>query len=112
MALDTPAVRQRLQQFDFTSLFTQELGWDFPGPALTIQAGGHSFSLQPVADKRGVRVFACTSSPGAQVPDYATRRLIEKQVGKSAFEHLIIFADSARTTQIWQWVARHARLRN
>ena len=34
------------------------------------------------------------------------RRKIEKQVTKSAYEHLIIFIDEAKTTQIWQWVAR------
>jgi len=41
-----------------------------------------------------------------RIPDHATRRKIEKQVTKSAYEHLIIFVDEAKTTQIWQWVAR------
>lgn len=57
MNLDIPAVRQRLKQFDFAALFTQELGWDFPGPRLSVRVDGKEFSLQPVADKRGVRVF-------------------------------------------------------
>ena len=43
--------------------------------------------------------------PG-QHPRLRSRRKIEKQVTKSAYEHLIIFIDPAKTTQIWQWVAR------
>ena len=36
------------------------------------------------------------------------RRKIESQVAKSAFEHLIIFVDEERATQIWQWVKRES----
>ena len=105
MALDVPAVRQRLLQFDFSSLFTQELGWDFPGPGLQIEVDGVIFKLVGVADKRGVRVFAC-QSPDGKIPDYDYRRKIEKAAMKLAFEHLIIFVDDAKSKQIWQWVAR------
>jgi hypothetical protein len=59
-----------------------------------------------VAHKRGVQILKCQPGAHGQVPDYATRRKIEKQVTKSAYEHLIIFVDEAKTTQIWQWVAR------
>ncbi len=105
MPLDVPAVRQRLRQFDFSSLFTQELGWDFPSPGLQIEINRVVYKLDGVADKRRVRVFAC-HAPDGTIPDYGLRRKIEKEVTKSAFEHLIIFVDDAKTTQIWQWVAR------
>jgi hypothetical protein len=34
------------------------------------------------------------------------RRKIEQQVIKTAHEHLVIFTDHGKTTQIWQWVKR------
>jgi hypothetical protein len=105
MLHDIPAVRQRLRKFDFTSLFTQELGWDFPGPPLTVHVKEQSFALQPVAKKRGVQVLLYRAEPESPLPDYATRRAIHKAVRKSAHEHLLIFVDSAQSVQIWQWVA-------
>ena len=39
-------------------------------------------------------------------PDYATRRKIQKQVAKYSHEHLIIYTDAEKTTQVWQWVKR------
>ena len=40
------------------------------------------------------------------IPDYATRRKIQREVAKSVHEHLIIYTDAEQTTQIWQWVKR------
>jgi len=53
-------------------------------------------------------MVAFIGAPNAQgrVPDYTLRRKIERQTAKSAHEHLIIFTDSAKTTQVWQWVKR------
>src|SRR5207248_10320584 len=36
----------------------------------------------------------------------ATRRKIERIVSKAIHEHLLIFVDSHKTTQVWQWVKR------
>ena len=48
------------------------------------------------------------SQPAAdgRIPDYATRRKIQKQVAKSVHEHFIIYTDAEKTTDIWQWVKR------
>ena len=40
------------------------------------------------------------------MPDYATRRKIERQVTKTSHEHFIIYFDTDQTRQIWQWVKR------
>lgn len=113
MPLDIPAVRERLKTFNFVSLFTQELGWDFPATPrvpLKIVVKEKSFELQTIAQKRGVPVYQHQTAVGEDFPDYATRRAIHKEVRKSAHEHLIIFVDARRTTQIWQWVAyRHGQ---
>ncbi len=52
-----------------------------------------------------VAFLHCPSNPRG-LPDYSTRRKIERQVAKSVFEHLLIYIDGAKTTQIWQWVKR------
>jgi hypothetical protein len=106
MNIDKPAVRERLRDFNFSALFTQELGWDFPATNLTVSVAGQNYSLLSMAQKRGVQILQCLPGVDGRVPDHATRRKIEKQVTKSAYEHLLIFVDEAKTTQIWQWVAR------
>jgi hypothetical protein len=106
MNIDKPAVRDRLKTFNFSALFTQELGWDFPAANLTVSVAGQTYSLRSVAQKRGVQILHCQPGPDGRVPDHATRRMIEKQVTKSAYEHLLIFTDEGKTTQVWQWVAR------
>ena len=40
------------------------------------------------------------------IPASATRQKIERQVAQRVHEHLIIFINDAKTTQIWQWVKR------
>src|SRR5271157_322407 len=106
MDIDKPAIRERLRKFDFTGVFTQELGWDFPAAKVTVSVAGQGYALLSVAQKRRIQVLQCPPGADGRIPDHATRRKIEKQVTKSAYEHLIIFVDAAKTTQIWQWVAR------
>ena len=101
MDIDKPAIRERLQKFDLTGVFTQELGWDFPAAKVTVSVAGQGYPLLSVAEKRGIQVLQCPPGADGHVPDHATRRKIEKQVTKSAYEHLIIFVDEAKSTQIW-----------
>src|ERR671924_129359 len=104
MPLDPTRVRQHLRNFDLRRLFIEELGWDHHVGSLDVMVDGHSYSLDTVAQKRGFVVYRC----GGQIPDYSTRRKIERQVGKSVHEHLIIYTDSDNSFQIWQWVKREA----
>jgi hypothetical protein len=103
MAIDRGQATIHLRAFDFAKLFIEELGWDRPQSRQPeqIEAGGAQYALTPVADKRGVRIFHCDA-----VPERSTRQRIEREITKRAYEHLIIFTDTARTKQIWQWVAR------
>ncbi len=50
--------------------------------------------------------FEYVTPAGERLPDHAIRRKIEHQAAKSAHEHLIVFTDADRTTQVWQWVKR------
>src|SRR5207244_1734971 len=71
---------------------------------LSILIDNRTFELSAVAEKRGMAAFVCECD-GA-LPDYNVRRKIERQVAKSAHEHFVIFIDTAKTRQIWQWVKR------
>lgn len=106
MPIDRKAVQDRLKKFDFSGLFTQELGWDWHTTNLAITLDGQPLTLNAVAHKRGMVAYHCPAPAGVRIPEYTLRRKIEQQVTKSTHEHLIIFSDSAQTTQIWQWVKR------
>lgn len=103
MPIDRSRATECLRDFAFQRLFVEELGWDNPASRhnVTIAVDGATYTLTPVAEKRGVRIFHC-----ADVPDRPIRQRIEREVTKLAYEHLIIFSDAARTRQVWQWVAR------
>ena len=105
---DAARVRQHLRDFALTNLFIQELGWDHHTSRLEFSFDGKPFELNAIAQKRGMVAFNCSSSFDRSFPDYQTRRKIERQVAKTAHEHLIIYTDRDNTTQIWQWVKREA----
>ncbi len=96
--------RNYLRNFDLNSLFIEQLGWDIHAQTLEVAVDGKNFILNAVAQKRGMAAFVLNG----RIPDYSTRRKIERQVAKSAHEHLIIFTDPDQTVQTWQWVKREA----
>ena len=107
MQINLRETRQYLKESDFENLFTQELGWDRHTQTLNITVDEIEYQLTAIAEKRGMVVFECpTTEVDGRIPDYATRRKIQKQVAKSAHEHFIIYTDTDKTTQIWQWVKR------
>lgn len=106
MAINKENVRRLLKQFNFRTLFIEELGWDSFESSHRINVKDISFTLEAVAQKRGVQIFVCQPGDDGQIPDYNMRRKIENQVVKIAYEHLIIYIDTNKTTQRWQWVSR------
>ena len=109
MPVSIEELQPHLQAFDFPRLFVEGLGWDhFQGDPIVLQVDGHDFVLKPVAEKAQFAVFECAPGPDGAMPKYPVRRKIETQVTKRAFEHLIIFVDTDRTIQKWQWVKREA----
>ena len=103
--LDLKNTQQLLREFSFTDLFTQELGWDhlhLQPRKLTVD--GMTFTLSPIAEKRGFQVFECQSS--GEIPVRTVRTKIDREVTKLAYEHLLVFVDAKRQTQIWRWEQR------
>ena len=106
--LNLRETRQYLKESEFETLFIEELGWDHHTQTLPVTVDETEYQLTAIAEKRGMVVFECPSigvSDG-HIPDYATRRKIHKEARKSAHEHFIIYTDTEKTTQIWQWVKR------
>ncbi|HLG95976.1 MAG TPA: DNA methyltransferase [Bryobacteraceae bacterium] len=106
MPLDAQRARQYLKDFNFKSLFVEELGWERHAATHPVTVDGNSYRLDAVAHKRGLAVFVCAPGANGQIPDYPTRRKLDRQVAKIAHEHLIVFVDSGKTTQVWQWVKK------
>ncbi|KHD05115.1 hypothetical protein PN36_25150 [Candidatus Thiomargarita nelsonii] len=77
------------------------VGWNNHTQHHHIALDDNTFTLSSIAEKHGVQILICT-----QIPDYLTRKQIEKKVTELVYEHLIIFTDEAQTRQIWQWIAR------
>ncbi len=100
-------ILEYLRAANFSTLFTQALGWDHYTQTLNVNVDTTEWHLSAVAEKRGMIVFECHATDAdEQLPNYALRRKIQQQVARSAHEHIIIYTDAERTTQLWQWVRR------
>ena len=107
MTTEIAQLRLYLRAFDFNGLFVSGLGWNhYRASRLDVSIEDYTYGLEPVAEKAGFAVFVCAPDAEGAIPTYPVRRKIEHQVTQLAFEHLIIFADESRTSQIWQWVKR------
>ena len=111
MQINRDRTRQLLKDFEFKTLLIEELGWDrYSGEVRTeireTGADESEYLLTAIAEKRGMAVFLRAAGTDESIPDYATRRKIQREVAKSVHEHLIIYTDAENTAQIWQWVKR------
>lgn len=106
MQLEPKRFQELLNDFRFDLLFN-ELGWDrASAQPHSVQIGDEHFSLTPIAQKRGVTIFQCSPDRAGAVPQRPLLLKIEKEAGKLAHEHLLIFTDQAHTVQTWLWVSR------
>ena len=106
MPINLVRAKKLVSAFDFKPLFIDELGWEHHDAQLEVLVDCQTLALSAVAQKRGMAAFICGPDATGLMPDGKTRRKIERQVARSAHEHLIIFIDKKHTTQVWQWVRR------
>ena len=111
MQIDRDRIRQLLKDFELKTLLIEELGWDHHSGEVAAEIREREideteYLLTAIAEKRGMAVFHCSARSDGSIPAYATRRKIQREVAKSVHEHLIIYTDADKTTQIWQWVKR------
>jgi hypothetical protein len=103
-----PHIQQHLQSFHFKALFVEELGWEIlKEPPLVITIDDRAYILRPLVEKRGVKVLVCDPDVSGQIPADRLLRKIEREVTRlAAYEQFIIYIDTAREHQVWQWVKR------
>ena len=102
MTLNRDRVKQHLKNCDLQTLFIEELGWDHGGSDIAV--AGETYALEAIAHKRGMVAYQYVADSARALPDYPTRQKIERDVGKTVREHLIIYADA--DAQYWHWVKR------
>ncbi len=99
-----------LKDFNFKSLFTQQLGWNnYNARPLYITLNDQTYTLRSVVEKRGMVVYVCEPTSDGSIPLSPIRRKIEKEVTKITYEHIIIYIDAQREHQVWQWMRREPR---
>jgi hypothetical protein len=107
VSINRANVREALKNADFGQLFIEELGWDrHRMQPISILVEGTSYTLNAIAEKRGMVVFLCSAPENGEIPNYATRRKIEQQARRVAHEHLVVYTDGSGESQVWQWVRR------
>jgi hypothetical protein len=107
MPINLNKSRQYLQEFDFVSLFVEELGWSVPpsNEATEFKFEGKIFYRQGVAELAGVMILEITSADG-EIPDAKVRANLQKEISKLYLENLLIFLDGDRKQSLWYWVKR------
>jgi hypothetical protein len=107
MALNLKRSRQYLQEFDFRSLFIEELGWSIPitQKVTAFEVEGLTFNRIAIAELAGVIVLEITAEVG-QIPDSKLRNKIHQVISQIYAENLLIFLDQERRQSLWYWVKR------
>ena len=108
MILNIENTKTLLQEFDFQTLFREELGWINPKNKQTIsfQTKEGLFYRKAIAELSGATVFEISSSDGT-IPESKIRQIISAELQKISFEHILIFIDSNRSQSIWRWLKKH-----
>jgi len=93
--------KQYIESFDFTTLFNQ-LGWNYIDEKTAINLKEETYLFHSVAEKSGFRILVFKPDTHQDLPDYATRLQLDREIGRLFREHLIIFCDKNNSVQIWQ----------
>ena len=98
-------LRELLAAWELERLFVEELGWDRHEQRLDVEVDARRYELRALAQKRGMVAFSA-ASPDGDLPDHAVRRRIDREATRTVHEHIIVYSDVARKSQVWQWVRR------
>jgi len=100
MTINLKLARRSLQEFNFSELFIEELGWDNASrQKIFLTIDGKEYQLEQIAQKRGMVVYGCST-----IHEYQIRAKIDNEALKYSREHFIIYHD--KREQMWQWVRR------
>mgnify|MGYP003333338852 CR=1 FL=1 len=108
MKFNRSQVKKYLQLADFTSLFIEELGWDYIDISpIYLNVNNENYTVEAICQKRGLIVYHCVADHGI-LPNSQTRKNIDTKITIYSQEHLIIYTDKGQQKQIWQWVKRES----
>lgn len=97
--------KEYIENFDFTNLFNQ-LGWNYINRQDPVKVNDYTFTFNSVAEKSGFRILVCGSDNTGKIPAYSTRMKADRVISRLYREHLIIYHDKAKTTQLWHLVMK------
>ena len=102
MKMNLEKTRGHLEEFEFTPLFVEELGWSNPPDRRDrdLQIGQENFQYQYVAELGGAMVLKISE---VDVPLKEVRKKIHKKIHQLHYEHLLIFTDKEETKCLWSW---------
>jgi len=84
MMIEPPRFQTLLNGFQFDQLFN-EIGWDRPSThPQPVKIETETFTLSPVAHKRGVVIFHCSPDSAGGIPTRTMQLKIEKEAAKLA----------------------------
>ena len=106
ITLDRKRVNQHLQNHDLQTLFIEELGWDYGGTNTEATIADNTYTLEAIAQKRGMVAYQYIPASDDTFPDHPTRQKIERTVTKTVREHIIIYVSHDSNALYWQWVKR------
>jgi hypothetical protein len=106
MALNFQRTRDLLSNFQFKSLFIEQLGWSQSRQkAVTLKIDNKTYQYQKIAELSGVAIFEVIAADG-KIPEAKVRDKIYKEITKLIAENLLIFITEERTRSLWYWVKR------
>lgn len=107
MTLNIEKAREFLQNFDFKTLFIEELGWNNSKNknAFPFNVKETQFFRKAIAELSGATIYEITTIDG-NIPESKVRDAISKEIQKINFEHILIFIDKDNSQTIWRWVKK------
>lgn len=105
MSITKQEFANHIRNFNFRELFN-DMGWDNDRTVQPIIIDDSIYQLQAVASKSGFKILICPAPGTDPIPLYYQRKQIETKVTKLFQEHLIIYTDSKKQEQVWQFVLR------
>ena len=107
MTLNIEKAREFLQNFDFKTLFIEELGWNNSKNknAFPFNVKETQFFRKAIAELSGATIYEITTVDG-NIPESKVRDAISKEIQKINFEHILIFIDKDNSQTIWRWVKK------
>lgn len=104
MALSKKEFSNFIKTFDFRNMFV-EMGWNNDRYTQIFDIDSKKYTLESIAQKSNFKILLCQAEDG-KIPDYQTRKNIDNKITAIFYEHLIIFQDSQKSEQIWQFVKK------